>query len=110
MELAPFQAFIGSGQARMVMTAHIFNAHLDPAGPATLSHASITGLLREQMGHEGVVASDDMQTRGTDRPVLPANPRGEGAHVLSGSEAPALVGGTPEEARDAFRHACIVPE
>ncbi len=61
VELAPFQAFIDAGQARMVMTAHIFNAHLDPADPATLSHATITGLLREQMGHEGVVVSDDMQ-------------------------------------------------
>lgn len=61
VELAPFQAFIDAGQARMVMTAHIFNAHLDPVDPATLSHATITGLLRDRMGHEGVVVSDDMQ-------------------------------------------------
>jgi beta-N-acetylhexosaminidase len=61
VELAPFQAFIDSGQARLVMTAHIFNARLDPADPATLSRATITGLLREQMGYRGVVVSDDMQ-------------------------------------------------
>jgi len=61
VELAPFQAFIDAGQARMVMTAHIFNRHLDPVDPATLSRATITGLLREKMGYQGVVVSDDMQ-------------------------------------------------
>ncbi len=61
VELAPFQAFIDSGQARLVMTAHIFNAHLDPVDPATLSRSTITGLLREQMGFQGVVVSDDLQ-------------------------------------------------
>ncbi|MEI7704509.1 MAG: glycoside hydrolase family 3 protein [Deltaproteobacteria bacterium] len=61
LELVPFQALIDSGQARLVMTAHIFNAHLDPVDPATLSRATLTGLLRERMGFTGVVVSDDMQ-------------------------------------------------
>jgi beta-N-acetylhexosaminidase len=61
VELAPFQAFIDAGQARMVMTAHIFNSNLDPEDPATLSRATITGLLRGRMGYRGVVVSDDMQ-------------------------------------------------
>ncbi len=60
-ELAPFQAFVDAGTARMVMTAHIFNRNLDPVDPATLSRATITGLLRERMGFAGVVVSDDMQ-------------------------------------------------
>jgi beta-N-acetylhexosaminidase len=42
------------------MTAHIFNAQLDAEYPATLSHSTITGLLREQLGWEGVVITDDM--------------------------------------------------
>jgi beta-N-acetylhexosaminidase len=45
------------------MTAHIFNANLDPELPATLSPAVVTGLLREQLGYDGVVISDDMQMR-----------------------------------------------
>jgi len=60
-ELAPFQALIGEGLADAIMTAHIFNAQLDPMLPATLSHAIITGILREQMGYSGVIISDDMQ-------------------------------------------------
>jgi beta-N-acetylhexosaminidase len=60
-ELAPFADLIGSGLADSVLTAHVFNATLDPDYPATLSHATITGLLREQLGWDGLVLSDDMQ-------------------------------------------------
>jgi beta-N-acetylhexosaminidase len=45
------------------MTAHVYNAKLDPKWPATLSETTIQGLLREQMGFDGVVISDDMQMR-----------------------------------------------
>lgn len=60
-ELVPFQALIGEGLVDAIMTAHIFNATLDPDLPATLSYPVITGLLREQMGYNGVIISDDMQ-------------------------------------------------
>jgi beta-N-acetylhexosaminidase len=60
-ELVPFQAFIDAGQARMVMTAHVFNRNLDPDFPATLSRATLTGLLRERMGYQGIIVTDDMQ-------------------------------------------------
>ena len=45
----------------MCIRDSIFNAHLDPVDPATLSRATLTGLLRERMGFTGVVVSDDMQ-------------------------------------------------
>ncbi len=60
-ELKPFEAIIQSGNCDMVMTAHIFNARLDPLWPATLSHRIIGGILRDDMRFNGVVASDDMQ-------------------------------------------------
>jgi beta-N-acetylhexosaminidase len=60
-ELQPFEKLIDAGLADAVMTAHIFNARLDDALPATLSHKIITGMLREQLGHDGVIISDDMQ-------------------------------------------------
>jgi beta-N-acetylhexosaminidase len=43
------------------MTAHIFNATLDPDYPATLSHKTITGVLRGELAYDGVVITDDMQ-------------------------------------------------
>jgi beta-N-acetylhexosaminidase len=61
VELQPYRDLIAAGAVDAVMTAHIFNANLDPDMPATLSRATITGLLREQLGFDGVVISDDMQ-------------------------------------------------
>ncbi len=61
VELKPFADLIDAGLADAIMTAHIFNARLDDALPATLSHKIITGVLREQLGYDGVIISDDMQ-------------------------------------------------
>lgn len=60
-ELEPFRNVIASGKADAVMTAHIFNSNLDPDYPATLSKATITGILRDELGFDGVVITDDMQ-------------------------------------------------
>ncbi|MFZ1729038.1 MAG: glycoside hydrolase family 3 N-terminal domain-containing protein [Bacteroidota bacterium] len=62
-ELLPFASMIEQGLCDMVMTAHIFNKKLDPVFPATLSNATIDGLLRKQMGYEGVVITDDMMMK-----------------------------------------------
>lgn len=59
-ELIPYQLLIQQGRADMVMTAHIFNEHWDADYPATMSKPVITGMLREGLGFDGVVISDDM--------------------------------------------------
>jgi beta-N-acetylhexosaminidase len=60
VELEPFRNIIQAGMCDVVMTAHIFNAHLDPDYPATLSESTITGILRKKLGWDGVVITDDM--------------------------------------------------
>ncbi len=60
-ELQPYAGLIRTGFNDMVMSAHIFNADLDPGMPSTLSHKIITELLRKQLHYDGVVISDDMQ-------------------------------------------------
>jgi len=61
IELLPYRSLIAEGRADAVMTAHVWNRRLDPHYPATLSHATITGLLRGQLGFEGPVVSDDLR-------------------------------------------------
>jgi beta-N-acetylhexosaminidase len=60
VELAPYRALIAGGLADSIMTAHVFNRALDPKDPATLSRATVDGLLRGQLHYEGVVVSDDL--------------------------------------------------
>jgi beta-N-acetylhexosaminidase len=61
IELEPYQTLVAEGSCRMVMTAHIFNRTIDPVYPATLSRATMTGILRERFAYDGVIVSDDMQ-------------------------------------------------
>ncbi len=62
-ELSPYRTLIGQGAVDMVMTAHVFNAALDPEYPASLSWRVTTGLLRGDLGFTGVVVTDDLQMR-----------------------------------------------
>ncbi len=62
-ELLPYQIILNDKEnpyIGMVMTAHVYNANFDNK-PASLSKEVITNLLREKMGYQGVVITDDMQ-------------------------------------------------
>jgi beta-N-acetylhexosaminidase len=62
LELRPFRALAhargNTPAAPAVMTAHIVYPQIDPEHPATLSRAVLTGLLRENIGYDGVVITD----------------------------------------------------
>ncbi len=60
-ELRPYQDLIPTGKVDSVLVAHVFNANLDTDYPASLSAKVIEGMLRGDLGYEGVVVSDDMQ-------------------------------------------------
>ena len=57
-ELEPFRRLCSETDA--VMTAHVFQRSLDTDWPATLSRKIVTELLREELGYDGVVISDDL--------------------------------------------------
>jgi beta-N-acetylhexosaminidase len=60
-EVYPYQYLLDNGLIDMVMTTHIFNRNLDERYPATLSRAIMQGILRDTMGYDGVIISDDLQ-------------------------------------------------
>jgi len=61
VELVPYRLLLAEGVVDAVMTAHVYNRHLDAWVPATLSRPTIDGVLRSQLGWRGVVVSDDMR-------------------------------------------------
>ncbi len=61
VELVPYRLLLAEGVVDAVMTAHVYNRHLDAWAPATLSRPTIDGVLRSQLGWRGVVVSDDMR-------------------------------------------------
>lgn len=60
VELPPFRAASGAGVATM-MTAHVVYRGLDAAVPATFSRRICTEILRNEIGFEGVLFSDDLE-------------------------------------------------
>lgn len=60
VELAPFRAAIQAGVGS-IMTSHILFPALDSERPATLSPAVLTGLLRNEMGYDGLVITDCLE-------------------------------------------------
>ena len=60
-ELEPYEMLINDKQVDVIMTAHVFNEYIDEKYPATLSYSFNTELLRQEMGYEGVIVSDDLQ-------------------------------------------------
>jgi beta-N-acetylhexosaminidase len=60
-ELEPYKVLIDQNQVDMIMTAHVFNSHIDDKYPATLSYKFNTDLLRNMMKFKGIIISDDLQ-------------------------------------------------
>jgi beta-N-acetylhexosaminidase len=62
VELAPFRAAAAAGIASF-MTAHVVFQAVDAQHPATMSRAVLTGILREKLGFDGLVVSDDVEMK-----------------------------------------------
>jgi beta-N-acetylhexosaminidase len=62
VELVPFRAY---AEARLatVMTAHVVFEAIEPGVPATMSKRAMTGLLRDELGFQGVAVSDDLEMK-----------------------------------------------
>ena len=62
VECVPFKAAIAADVAFM-MTAHVLVPSLDEQRPATLSRPIVAGLLRDELGFEGVIFGDDLEMK-----------------------------------------------
>ncbi|GAA3906018.1 glycoside hydrolase family 3 protein [Actinoplanes auranticolor] len=74
-DLPPFAAAVAAG-TQAIMTAHIRVPALTGTGPATFSHATLTGLLRGEYGFRGAVVTDALEMKGA---ALAAGGTGEAA-------------------------------
>jgi len=61
IELLPYKELIASNKLDMIMTAHVINTNIDSENPATLSSIFLQDILRNELGYNGIIVSDDMQ-------------------------------------------------
>ncbi|CAL9427810.1 Beta-hexosaminidase [Streptomyces sp. enrichment culture] len=93
-ELAPFRAAIAAG-TRAVMSAHILVPALDPDHPATLSRRILTGLLRDELGYDGLIVTDGMEMRAVSATY--GIERGSVLALAAGADAICVGGGLADE-------------
>ena len=104
LELRPFKAL--AGEAPAMMTAHIVYPQIDPDRPATLSRALLGGILRRDLGYDGVVITDALMMKavaerfGYARSAVMAIAAGADMVLAQGSKEEQLV--AIHALRDAF--------
>lgn len=96
-DLLPFRAAIEVG-VPMVMAGHLVYPALDPDRPASLSSAAI-GLLRGELGFDGVVVTDDLIMEGAKRGGMTA---GAALQAIEAGADLLIVSGPPEEQAAAY--------
>jgi beta-N-acetylhexosaminidase len=71
IDLPPFRAAIARG-VDTIMTAHVVLRSIDPSGaPATMSRPILTGLLRDELGYDGLIVTDALDMRGATQTYPP---------------------------------------
>lgn len=63
IDLPPFRAAIEAG-VDTIMTAHVVLPAIDPGVPATMSRKILTGLLRRELGFDGLIVTDALDMGG----------------------------------------------
>ena len=82
------------------MAGHVVNGQLDADRPASLSEPTVTGLLRGELGWDGIVVTDDLQAAaitqrfGRDEAILLALEAGDDLLLFANQQVydPKLVG------------------
>ena len=59
-ELEPYKALISQGILEVILTGHIYLKQFDATYPASLSPEILTTLLRERLGYNGLIITDDL--------------------------------------------------
>ncbi|TGZ09345.1 glycoside hydrolase family 3 protein [Streptomyces rhizosphaericola] len=93
-ELLPFRAAIAAG-SKSVMSAHILLPALDPDRPATLSPQILTGLLRQELGYDGLIVTDGLEMDAISKTY--GIERGAVLAIAAGADAICVGGGLADE-------------
>jgi beta-N-acetylhexosaminidase len=95
-DLVPFRAAVDAGTSS-VMVGHLDVRAVDPGTPSSLSHAVVTGLLRDELGFRGVAFTDSLQMQAVTARVGSA---GSAVRALRAGEDVLLMPPDPRAARD----------
>ncbi|MCH8496358.1 MAG: T9SS type A sorting domain-containing protein, partial [Balneolales bacterium] len=59
-ELDAYELILDEMQPDMIMTGHLYHRDFDEDHPVSISHKAVNGMLRNELGYDGVVISDEL--------------------------------------------------
>jgi beta-N-acetylhexosaminidase len=95
IDWAPYRALIQQGDVHAVMVTHEIVTAVDSTKPSSLSYKVVTGILRNQLGFQGVIVTDSLTMEGilayTTEAQAAALAVEAGSDLLMGASTPADV-------------------
>jgi beta-N-acetylhexosaminidase len=92
IDWAPYSALIQKNLAHVVMVTHEIVGAVDPTLPSTLSNKVVTGILRNELGFQGVIMTDSLSMSGitayTSEYQAAADAIEAGADIVMGAATP----------------------
>jgi beta-N-acetylhexosaminidase len=71
IDWAPYRSLIQRGEVHAIMVTHVVVDAVDPTRPATLSSNVVQGILRDELGFQGVVMTDSLTMTGITASYTP---------------------------------------
>ena len=95
IDWAPYRALIQQGNVHAIMVTHEIVHAIDSSIPSSLSHKIVTGILRNELGFQGVIMTDSLTMEGITAYYTEAQAAAvaveAGSDVLMGATTPADV-------------------
>ena len=106
VDWAPYQNLIRQGLVHAIMVTHEIVAAIDNTTPASLSNKIVTGVIRNQMGFQGVIMTDSLTMEGISAyytiqqaAVLAVE---AGSDIIMGADTPSTVATMIEGIKEAI--------
>ena len=100
IDWAPYRALIKQGDVYSILVTHEVVSEIDNTRPSTLSYPIVTGILREELGFQGVIMTDSLTMVGVTAYYTPAQAAvlaiEAGSDLLMGASTPQDVATTIE--------------
>lgn len=95
IDWAPYRALIQQGNVHSIMVTHEIVKALDSSKPSSLSYKVVTGILRNELGFQGVIMTDSLTMEGISAYYNEAQAAAlsveAGSDLLMGADTPSRV-------------------
>jgi beta-N-acetylhexosaminidase len=111
IDWAPYRSLIRQGNVHAIMVTHEIVTQIDSKNPSSLSYKLVTGILRNELGFQGVIMTDSLTMEGITAYYSEAQAAAlaveAGSDLLMGATSPRQVGNMIDGIKQAINNGSI---